>query len=243
MACGKPVITTDWSGSTDFADASTSFPVAYELTTITRTVGPYRAGEVWAEPDVDHAAELMRQVAANPATAARRGAAAAQRMHRDYSSAAIADLVRMRLDAIGSRDRLRVLRAELSTFADDYRALVRRIRQIASRVAPPGAIVAVVSRGDDDLLDLGSSFAWHFPEARPGVYAGHHPVDSVAAIAELEAARTRGAEFLLFPGTALWWLDHYDGFCRHLDAHYTRAWRDEQCVIYDLRPLAQEASA
>ena len=34
MAIGKPVIATDWSGNTDFADASNSFPVAYELTTV-----------------------------------------------------------------------------------------------------------------------------------------------------------------------------------------------------------------
>jgi hypothetical protein len=100
-----------------------------------------------------------------------------------------------------------------------------------------------VSRGDDDLLDLGSALAWHFPEARPGVYAGHHPLDSAAAIAEVDAARTRGAEFLLFPGTALWWLDHYDGLCRHLDARYRRAWHDAQCVIFDLRHPAQETTA
>jgi glycosyltransferase involved in cell wall biosynthesis len=235
MACGKPVIATDWSGNTDFADASTSFPVAYELTTIGRTVGPYRAGETWAEPDVDHAADLMCQVARDPAAAARRGAAAARRMQREYSASAIADLVRARLDAIGSRDRLHTLRDELSAFARGYRALVRGLSDIVSHVVPPGAIVAVVSRGDAELLDLGATVAWHFPEARPGVYAGHHPADSAAAIAELERARERGATFLLLPGTALWWLEHYDGFRRYLDARYRCAWRDAQCVIYDLR--------
>jgi hypothetical protein len=82
--------------------------------------------------------------------------------------------------------------------------------------------------------------AWHFPEARPGVYAGYHPADSDAAIAELEAIRARGAAFLLFPGTALWWLDHYDGLRKHLEDGYRCVRRDERCAIFDLRERAAQ---
>ena len=232
---------TDWSGSTDFADASNSFPVSYSLTTIPRNVGPYRAGEVWAEPDIDHAAALMRHVAGNREAAQRQGRAARLRMQQDYSDAAIASLVRARLDVIGSRDRLGELRRELSAFVTGYQDLVESVRMIASQVVPPGAVVAVVTKGDSDFLTIEGRRAWHFPEARPGVYAGHHPADDAAALAALEEARARGANFLLLPGTAYWWLEHYAEFGVHLETRCGCAWRDARCTIYDLRQQAEVA--
>jgi len=235
MACGKPVITTDWSGNTDFADISNSFPVGYELTTVASNVGPYKAGETWAEPDEEHAAWLMRQVVDDSTLAARRAHAARRRIRRDFSEEAVAALVRQRLDAIRSRDRLGVLRRTMSAFADGYRDLVGDIRHIAATVVPPGDVIAVVSRGDPELLKIEHAQAWHFPEARPGVYAGCHPADSTAAIGQLEAARARGAAFLLFPGTSLWWLDHYDGLRKHLDTQYHCVVNDPRCAIFDLR--------
>jgi hypothetical protein len=130
---------------------------------------------------------------------------------------------------------LGVLRQTMSAFADGYRDLVGDIRHIASKVVPPGDVIAVVSRGDPELLKIEHAQAWHFPEARPGVYAGCHPADSTAAIAQLEAARARGAAFLLFPGTSLWWLEHYDGLRTHLDEHYHCVVQDPRCAIFDLR--------
>lgn len=235
MALGRPVIATDWSGNTDFADASNSYPVGYSLATIPRNVGPYRAGETWAEPDVEHAAWIMRHVVDHPDEAQHRGAAARTRIQREYSEDAIAALVRARLDVIGSRQRLGVLRRELSSFVHDYRGLVQSVRDIATHVAAPGDVVAIVSRGDADFLALDRGTGWHFPEARPGVYAGHHPEDSDAAITALEASRARGATFLAFPGTAFWWLEHYSRFRDHLEQRYRCAWRDARCIVYDLR--------
>jgi glycosyltransferase involved in cell wall biosynthesis len=243
MALGKPVIATDWSGNTDFADSSNSFPVGYALTTVERNVGPYRAGETWAEPDVDHAAELMREVVADRTRAARRGAAAARRIARDYSEVAIGALVKSRLDAIASRQRLGALRTEVSAFVDGYRHLVDDIRTVVTNVVPPGEIVAVVSRGDSALLPTTERPAWHFPEARPGVYAGYHPADSAEAIDALEAARARGAGFFLLPGTAFWWLDHYAGLSRHLVERYRCAFRDARCIVYDVRERVEGAMA
>jgi len=154
----------------------------------------------------------------------------------------VAALVRQRLDAIRSRDRLGVLRRTMSAFADGYRDLVGVIRNVASEVVPHGEVIAVVSRGDPELLKIEGAHAWHFPEARPGVYAGSHPADSDAAIAELEATRARGAAFLLFPGTSLWWLEHYVGLRRHLDERYRCVVSDERCAIFDLRePVRRRA--
>ena len=49
----------------------------------------------------------------------------------------------------------------------------------------------MVSRGDDDLVDLVGRRASHFPQARDGEYAGHHPADSDAAVDHLEDLRER----------------------------------------------------
>jgi hypothetical protein len=100
----------------------------------------------------------------------------------------------------------------------------------------------VVSKGDDNLLQLGGRrICCHFPETDTGVYVGYHPRDSGAAVAALEAAIARGREYLLFPGTSLWWLDHYEGLRAHLDACYVRLWSDRRCVLYDLRRSGAKA--
>ncbi len=59
-----------------------------------------------------------------------------------------------------------------------------------------------------------------FHRREDGAYAGHHPADSDACIVELERLRQRGADFLLIPETALWWLQHYTRFAEHLRQHY-----------------------
>jgi GT2 family glycosyltransferase len=116
-----------------------------------------------------------------------------------------------------------------------YDALRGRVREAAERTLPCDATVLVVSRGDDALLDLGTRRGWHFPQTEDGVYAGHHPGTSSDAIAALRALRERGAEYLLIPSTALWWLDHYRDLDRHLDREHHLLHRDDDvCAIWAL---------
>jgi glycosyltransferase involved in cell wall biosynthesis len=70
-------------------------------------------------------------------------------------------------------------------------------------------------------------------------FSGYYPLDSPETIARLEALRERGAEFLLLPRTAFWWLEHYPEFKQHLGNRY-RVIADAQatdntCIIFDLR--------
>jgi hypothetical protein len=117
----------------------------------------------------------------------------------------------------------------------DYPRLVGQIQEVAKAVLPPEATVVVVSKGDEDLLKLGGQRrAWHFPQNEDGVYAGYYPADSAEAIAHLEELLEKGADFLLFPETAYWWLKRYGEFEQHLDARYQRIW-SEGCIIYQLR--------
>lgn len=62
MFLGKPVIATNWSGNTEFMRLNNSCPVDYQLTEIRSDVGVYQAGQIWAEPDVEHAAWWVGQV-------------------------------------------------------------------------------------------------------------------------------------------------------------------------------------
>jgi GT2 family glycosyltransferase len=117
-----------------------------------------------------------------------------------------------------------------------YRRLLGRLREIARAELPSGATVVVISKGDDELLDLGVRDAWHFPQDEHGGYAGHYPDSSATAIAQLEALRGRGAEYLLVPATASWWLDRYPEFGNHVRDNYALVVDDsEVCSIFSLR--------
>src|SRR5262249_42615766 len=61
-----------------------------------------------------------------------------------------------------------------------YRGLVSRVRRAIDQRVPRGATVAVISRGDPDLVALDRRRGWHFPQTDGGVYAGHHPANSNA---------------------------------------------------------------
>jgi glycosyltransferase involved in cell wall biosynthesis len=65
MAMGKAVVATNWSGNTDFMNSTNSYPVEFKLVEIEEGYGPYRKGNVWAEPNLNHAVESLKQVIEN----------------------------------------------------------------------------------------------------------------------------------------------------------------------------------
>ena len=65
------------------------------------------------------------------------------------------------------------------------------------------------------------------------MYAGHHPADGSEAIEGLERLRHGGAEFVVIPDTASWWLDYYGGLRAYLERGGAVASSDA-CVIYRL---------
>ncbi len=111
------------------------------------------------------------------------------------------------------------------------------VRGLVEDAVPHGAAVAVVSRGDDELVTLDGRTGRHFPETERGVYAGHYPADSHEAIEALEELRSDGCSYFVVPRTGLWWLDHYAGFAEHLAENAVSVVRDEACVLYELREV------
>jgi glycosyltransferase involved in cell wall biosynthesis len=143
------------------------------------------------------------------------------------------------------RARLSDLVAPGRTSADDsYARVVEGMRDVVRDTVPAGARLAVISKGDEELLRLDGVSARHFPTTDAGQYAGYYPADSAAAIAHLQAQRVAGIEFLVVPRTAFWWFDYYARFREHLERHYSvlRA-EDDTCVIFDLRQEGSRYSA
>ncbi len=66
MLLGTPTIATAYSGNIDFMTTKNSYLVEYRRTRIVEDIPPYPRGAFWAEPSLDHAAELMRYVVDHP---------------------------------------------------------------------------------------------------------------------------------------------------------------------------------
>ncbi len=66
LSLAKPVIATGWSGNTDFmTGALVEGLVRYDLIPVNDLSGRYQ-GSRWADPDLDHAAELIRKLVRDP---------------------------------------------------------------------------------------------------------------------------------------------------------------------------------
>jgi glycosyltransferase involved in cell wall biosynthesis len=100
MYLGKPVIATGWSATSEYLDAQNGLPVQFSLVKLAESHGPYAKGSTWAEADVDHAARQMQRVHADPAEAARIGAAARLTIENRFSPAAIGARYKRRLETI-----------------------------------------------------------------------------------------------------------------------------------------------
>jgi len=124
------------------------------------------------------------------------------------------------------------------TAAVSYEELAPRIATVVEELTPVGAIVLVVSKGDEDLVRFDSRSGWHFPRASTGQYAGHHPLDGRWAVEHLEALRSAGGAYLVLPSTYYWWFEHYPELERHLRGRYERLPAPEElCRVYRLLEL------
>jgi hypothetical protein len=117
----------------------------------------------------------------------------------------------------------------------EYSQLRCQIQSITAKRLPEGSIVAVISKGDEELLKLNGHRAWHFPRANDGGYANIYPADGQEAVMQLRNIRQQGARYLLIPRPAFWWLDHYTDLKDHLRTRCHLTVEDpEACLIFDL---------
>lgn len=100
MYYGKPVIATGFSGNLDFMTVGNSLLVKYDLVTLAQDYGPYQKGNVWADPDITHAAERMRYVIEHPQAAQAIGSKAAQDIRAQFSPVPVGQVIQQRLAAV-----------------------------------------------------------------------------------------------------------------------------------------------
>jgi len=103
MALGKPVIVTGYSGNLEFTSPENSYLVDWHPTRIGPHQGPYPPEGSWADPDLDHAAHLMRSVFDDPDAARARGLIARDEIRRRWTVDALAPALAAECNAARAR--------------------------------------------------------------------------------------------------------------------------------------------
>ncbi|MCP4368491.1 MAG: glycosyltransferase [Deltaproteobacteria bacterium] len=91
---GKPIIATNYSGPIEFLNPDYHFLVRYQLTEVRQGYVYYHSRMHWAEPDVHHAAELIRWVNDNRGQAIEKAKKFAQKIKDEYSLDAVGRIAR-----------------------------------------------------------------------------------------------------------------------------------------------------
>ena len=93
MSMGKPVIGTAYGGNTDFMNHTNALLVGYEPVAVQPGNEPYKAGWMWAEPNVEQAAQYMHQLYTNRNFAAQLGQKAQQSVKEQFNNEVFAKAV------------------------------------------------------------------------------------------------------------------------------------------------------
>lgn len=101
MYLGKPVIGTNWSGNIDYMNSDNSCPVDYKLVPVGRDIGPYKAHQVWANPDTEHAAYYMRRLVQDAKWRSLIAHNGRQTIRSEYSPWVVGQQVKKRLSQLG----------------------------------------------------------------------------------------------------------------------------------------------
>jgi hypothetical protein len=100
MAIGKPVIATGYSGNVDFMNSENSYLIDYSIGRVGPECEIYPPEGEWADPSIEHAAQLMRRVYENPQEAQRRAAKAARDIAESLSPEVTGGAMRRRLQQL-----------------------------------------------------------------------------------------------------------------------------------------------
>lgn len=103
MCLGKPVIATGYSGNMDFMTPETACLVNYRLIPVDDGEYLFATGQLWADPDIEQAADYMKVLHANPEQARRIGEQAAEYIYGLFSPSVLAPMYKQRLEQIMER--------------------------------------------------------------------------------------------------------------------------------------------
>lgn len=119
MLLGKPVITTGYGGTTQYADESVARVVKWAPSLVGRGAHPYPPNGRWADPDLDDLANALRWIVEEPEAAAAMAERGRKRITERHNPA---------ICGAAMRDRLEVVRARFDVPPRPaYPSLLRRI--------------------------------------------------------------------------------------------------------------------
>lgn len=102
MWVGTPVISTGWSGNLDLMDSDSAALVDARLIPVTNGLGAYPENAMWADPDIDQAAEWMRRLATERILRAEFVEAARERMRSQPDHAEVGESMWTAIDGAGA---------------------------------------------------------------------------------------------------------------------------------------------
>jgi len=173
MSMGVPAIGTQWGGNLDFMDEHNSYLIRCEETPVPDSGwqdnpnAVHYHHQVWAEPDADHLAELLRHVHQNPLEASSKGQHARQEMLERFNPEVISRRMLQRLARYWTQPARRVTMPKTGAAQPDWQKLAawHHIPVEVSPGKPNGVKVLLVARPDvftrpsNDTLELLASRA------------------------------------------------------------------------------------
>jgi glycosyltransferase involved in cell wall biosynthesis len=100
MACGLPVIATDWSAHRDFMNEANAYPLPVDGLVPAQAKCPYYTGFRWAEPSYFHLRRLMRHVSEHQSEARAKGEWASRDVRQNWTWQQGASKIVARLDSL-----------------------------------------------------------------------------------------------------------------------------------------------
>jgi len=135
MAYGKPVIVTNYSGTRDFAKEGTACVVDYRLVPVPEGAYPFWKDQVWAEPDIEHAASLMRKLIRDAIYRAEIALAGQKYILENFNESVIGERYAKRLGEIWAQRQLCLIQPErVKTRPNSANGLVAYLMQPANEI-------------------------------------------------------------------------------------------------------------
>ena len=176
MVLGKPVVATGYSGNLDFMTPDNSYLVDHRLVKVGEGAPPYPPDADWSEPDVDHAARLMREVFEDRVGAAERAARGRAELLASHSPDAAGKTMARRLLRVRSFAGARGLRGPLR-IADTTKA-AELVRSGPVQASPPSRLAAARSTARAGLLRVLKPFAVHQQRVDNELLRAIHTLDT-----------------------------------------------------------------
>lgn len=101
MYYGRPTIGTAYSGNTDFSNQGNSCLVDYTLVPVEEGAYPFGKQQIWAEPDIEHAAWWMQRLQREQALREKIGRAAHESIRHTHGAHAVGVRIANRLKKVG----------------------------------------------------------------------------------------------------------------------------------------------